>query len=106
MVHACIAQYNKYAQDIAKRKNELESELSILDKQSVDLLHFLEFEKCDAVKMMRVTKKLKLIRNERRKVKDELCVVQKIYAITQKSVDFTSKAGNGKYNTDIVKEFM
>ena len=106
MVHDRINQYNTYAQEIAKRKDELQHELSMLDRQTQDLLHFLEFEKCDAIKMMKVTKKLKLIRNKRRDVKDEFSVVYQIWDRTRKSVKFTTKAGNGNYNTDIVKEFM
>ena len=105
MVNKRIAQYNSYVQEIGNRKNELEKELSRFDKQTADLLHFLEFEKCDAVKMMKITKKLKLIRQERRCVKEELQVVCQIYERTKKPVGFTSKAGNEKYNTSVVKEF-
>ena len=53
------------------RAKELDSKLSQYDVAITDVMHFLEIEKCDAVAMVKVAKKLKDLRAERRLVKIE-----------------------------------
>lgn len=60
-----------YKIELKQRSNELAQLQSQYDQEEQDLLHFLEGEKCDAVQMVKVAKKLKIIRQERRDVKNE-----------------------------------
>lgn len=53
------------------RAKELNEKVSEYDLAITDLMHFLELEKCDAVAMVKVAKKLKDLRAERRLVKIE-----------------------------------
>ncbi|MBS4173484.1 hypothetical protein [Bacillus sp. FJAT-49736] len=62
--------------NIPKRIEELENHLRNLDNEQQDLLHFMEFAKPDAREMIRKYKELRNTRNERRKVKDELELLQ------------------------------
>jgi hypothetical protein len=57
------------------RKNILISNLSDLDLEEQDLLHYIETEKFNAVEGYKLSKKIKEIRLERRKVKNELSLV-------------------------------
>lgn len=62
------------------RKEELNSQISQYDMAISDILHHLENEKCDAVTLVRISKKLKEIREQRRVVKVEkeqvLCLLR------------------------------
>ena len=53
------------------RAKELNKKVSEYDLAITDIMHFLEFEKCDAVAMVKAAKKLKDLRAERRLVKIE-----------------------------------
>ena len=77
--------------------------LSVCDLQQEDILHFIELEKCDAVAMARATKKLKLVRQKRREIKQELAVVAVVcdrLNTTLKEKDFVP----GVYKTDVIKD--
>ena len=62
------------------RKEELSSEISRYEMTINDILHCLENEKCDAITLVRASKKLQEIRRKRRKVKIErdqvLCLLR------------------------------
>ena len=73
-----INDYNSYVEKMYKKQTELVSELSKVDKEQEDILHFIELEKYNAATMMKVTKKLKEVRAKRRVIKDELGEVQAI----------------------------
>lgn len=57
------------------RKSILISNLSDLDLEEQDLLHYIETEKFNAVEGYKLSKKIKEIRLERRKVKNELALI-------------------------------
>ena len=61
-----------YKQELKIRKDELAQLESQYDKEEQDLLHFLEGEKCDAVQMVKVAKKIKTTRQAKREIKNEL----------------------------------
>ena len=76
-----IKETHKKIIDQAKSRHaELTAELSRHDLMLADAEHYLEFEKCDAVDMVRVAKIIKTIRQDRRKIKIELdqvnCLIQ------------------------------
>ena len=75
-----IEEYNAYLMKIKKKHSELNQKLSAVDLEEQDILHFIEFEKCDAVTMMKLMKKLKDVRTRRREIKDE---VDKVNAVNK-----------------------
>lgn len=57
------------------RKSILINNLSDLDLEEQDLLHYIETEKFNAVEGYKLSRKIKEIRLERRKVKNELALI-------------------------------
>ena len=100
-----VEKFNEYYAEICKRRKELAEIESKLDLQQQDILHFLETERCDAVTMVKATKKLRLIRQERRIVKQELSIVQTISDRMKGSIK-EQKFTGGIYKTDVLKEFL
>lgn len=100
-----VEKYNSYRDDIKNRKKELEAKISHIDLEQQDILHFLENEKCDAVTMSRVTKKLVALRKERREVKDEWFYVNWVWQHIHNKMQERNFTGYN-YRTDIMKEFI
>lgn len=100
-----VVKFNAYLSEIDKRKRELAKKESELDLKQQDILHFLETESYDAVIMVKATKKLKLLRQERRIVKQELSVVQTIYDRMKKPIQEQKFVG-GIYKTDVIKDLL
>ena len=75
-----IDDFNKYVEEIQNEHKNLISQLSEVDSAQDDILHFLELAPCNAAIMMKATKKLKEIRNQRREIKNKLAVIDKIHA--------------------------
>ena len=73
-----IDEYNDYLNRIRERQKELSALHSQADLEEQDLLHFLEFEKCDAVTLTRISKELKNVRIKRRAIKGEYEEIQKV----------------------------
>lgn len=73
-----IDEYNEYRNKIKQRLQELSALLSQADLEEQDLLHFLEFEKCDAITMVKTIKELKNIRIKRRVIKNEFEDLQRV----------------------------
>lgn len=73
-----IEDFNKYMHDMSKIGKELSDQLSKVDGEQEDILHFLECASYDAVTMMRVTKKLKEIRARRREIKNNLAMINRV----------------------------
>ena len=68
---------NVYA-ELKKRFNELDAIKGQYDMQEQDILHYIEFEKYDAVTGSKLLKKLKEIRIGRRNIKNEYEDLQSI----------------------------
>lgn len=105
MKNEYVKQYNTFFNELCETKKRLSNELSEVDLQQQDILHFLEFEKCDAVTMVKATKKLKLVRQKRREIKNKYQVVV-IMCDRLKSTIKNEDVTNGDYKTDIIKEFV
>lgn len=58
--------------NIEEYQETLSSELSKYDCMTSDLLHYIEDEKLDAVKMCKIVKELKKVRIDRRKIKRDM----------------------------------
>lgn len=58
--------------NIEEYQETLSSELSKYDCMTSDLLHYIEDEKLDAIKMCKIVKEIKKIRIDRRKIKRDM----------------------------------
>lgn len=87
-------------QKIAKERKRLAAELSRYDSYQSDLLHYLEFEPCDAVTSAKIMKTLKTNRKNRRVIKDQ---INRLNSMTDKlknnvNVNIFEKPKNKKYS--------
>lgn len=71
--------YNDFLKEVNTKRNELIKQESKLDKQREECLHFLELEKPNAAIRAKVTKRLTIISEERRIIKNELSDIQCVY---------------------------
>ena len=87
------------------RKDELSLEISKYDMALSDIMHYLENEKCDAITLVRASKKLKEIRQKRRVVKVEreqvLCLLR---SISSSNIEKYEKRTKYKYRTDVMDD--
>lgn len=100
-----VEHYNSYRDEIKKRKRDLEEELSKVDLKQQDILHFLENEKCDAVTMSKVTKKLIAVRKQRREIKQEWAYINWIWLRMKDKIQENNNT-NYRYRTDIMNDIM
>jgi hypothetical protein len=105
MKNEYVTQYNTFFNELCATKKRLSKELSDIDLQQQDILHFLEFEKCDAVTMVKATKKLKEVRKKRREIKNKYQVVY-VMCERLKNPIKNENFADGDYKTDVIKEFM
>lgn len=61
--------------ELRKRKQHLNSELSIVDKKRTDIEHYIEFYSLSASKGYKASKMLKECLEERRKIKNEMALI-------------------------------
>ena len=86
------------------RQAELVAELSMYDLMTADVEHYLELEKCDAVDMVLIAKKLKEIRQGRREVKIELDQVNCLIQFDGQKEISKYDAKTYKYRTQIIHD--
>ena len=67
-----------FFQDIDNRLTELSKQQSIWDIKQDELLHYIENNNLDAVKSCKAIKQLKLVRKERRHVKNEIDTIRSL----------------------------
>lgn len=96
--------YNEYHEKLWARKKELEKQISEMDSKQQDILHFLENEPCDAVTMVKVTKRLIALRKERRIIKNEWYDLEPVCRRLENKVKTKGPSTNYKYKTDIITE--
>jgi hypothetical protein len=97
-------EYNEYRERLWARKKELEAQLSDVDLKQQDILHFLENEKCDAVTMVRLAKRLKTLRTERRLIKNEYVELEPVCNRLTNAIKAKEKKDTYTYKTDIIVE--
>lgn len=87
------------------RKEELSSELSQYEMTINDILHCLENEKCDAVTLVKASKKLQEIRRKRRKIKVEreqvLCLLR---CVSTSNIEKYERGTKYKYRTNVMDD--
>ena len=101
-----IEDFNKYLKEIQDKYQELSNQLSKIDGAQDDILHFLEFASYDAITMVKVTKKLKDIRNQRREIKNELAMIQKIHSRIGTTSLVYKKPNTYTCKSDVLSDFM
>lgn len=101
--HFWLSEFNDLQKRANKRKAELNKELSKKDGEQEDILHCLEFKKCNAIITSKLAKKLKEVRKERRLIKEELEAVQRI---TQGINKRKEKSKDYKFRTNVVMEII
>lgn len=102
-----ILKYETYFEEIKERRKTLENQLSLVDQKRTDVLHFLELEKHDAVKMVKAAKKLQVLSQERRVVKEELSLIHHIYdKLANPIPKKIYKPEIERYSTDVVKDLL
>ena len=102
-----ILKYEAYVNEIKTRKNALEDQLSLVDRKRTDVMHLLELEKCDAITMVKAAKKLKVLSQERRAIKEELSLMHHIYDKLKTPIPKKIyKPEAERYSTDVVKELL
>ena len=67
-----------FFQDIDKRLEKLNNELSIADIKQQEILHYIENHNLNAVDSCKIIKLLKTVREERREIKNEQDVIQSL----------------------------
>lgn len=76
-----VSDVNGLVDDMKKRIEDLNNELSLIDKETVDIEHYIEFGQLNACQGYKVSKMLQDRFRQRRKIKDELVVITKILGL-------------------------
>ena len=103
---------NGLASEAVHRKNELTDQLSIVDKETCDILHYIEFCNLNAAQGYKAYKMLKERRIRRRSIKNELQVLDIILGkkISETATDEIQKAVEGmdkrKYEPRVMEELF
>ena len=86
-----------FFQNIDKRMSELSVQQSKWDSIQDEFLHYIENHNINAVKSCKIIKQLKFVRNERRKVKNEIDVIRSLKAT------FVDKYNNKFIEKDLIQ---
>ena len=103
---------NGLASEAVHRKNELTDQLSTVDKETCDILHYIEFCNLNAAQGYKAYKMLKERRIRRRSIKNELHVLDIILGkkISETATDEIQKAVEGmdkrKYEPRVMEELF
>lgn len=100
-----VNEYNEYLNRIKERQQELSALLSQVDLEEQDLLHYLEFEKCNAATLAKITKELKNVRIKRRAIKNEFEEIQKVRCRLGKELKVAYEK-TYTYKTNIADRFL
>lgn len=86
-VSTSISTFIEFINNSVEAYQEAIKDLSEADRETQDILHFIEFEKVDACAMSRAYKKLKIVRIKRRCAKNTIELLQPL-------VEWHNKYGN------------
>ena len=70
--------FNSFLEELLRDKEKYTSQLSIVDKQLTDCLHFLENEEVNEITLEKVAKRIVELRRVRRKIKNNLTDVNNV----------------------------
>lgn len=103
---------NGLAQEASVRERELNVKLSNIDKENVDLTHYLEFQNLNACQGYKVAKMLQDNLRKRREVKNELTFIQFILnkkitdSVSEEAIRMTENITKKQYEPRILKELF
>lgn len=96
-IEELLRQMLNFFQNIDKRMSELSVQQSKWDSIQDEFLHYIENHNMNAVKSCKIIKQLKYVRNERRKVKNEIDVIRSLKAT------FVDKYNNKFIEKDLIQ---
>lgn len=70
--------------DLPKRLSQNNEDLDICDKETQDLLHVIELTSFDVVRGYKLSKEMNVVRNRRRKIKDEMDLLEPLVTVINK----------------------
>lgn len=95
-IEKLLKQMLNFFQNIDKRMSELSGQQSKWDSIQDEFLHYIENHNMNAVESCKIIKQLKYVRNERRKVKNEIDVIRSLKAT------FVDKYNNKFIEKDLI----
>lgn len=96
-IEKLLKQMLNFFQNIDKRMSELSGQQSKWDSIQDEFLHYIENHNMNAVKSCKIINQLKYVRNERRKVKNEIDVIRSLKAT------FVDKYNNKFIEKDLIQ---
>lgn len=96
-IEKLLKQMLNFFQNIDKRMSELSGQQSKWDSIQDEFLHYIENHNMNAVESCKIIKQLKYVRNERRKVKNEIDVIRSLKAT------FVDKYNNKFIEKDLIQ---
>lgn len=96
-IEKLLKQMLNFFQNIDKRMSELSVQQSKWDSIQDEFLHYIENHNMNAVKSCKIINQLKYVRNERRKVKNEIDVIRSLKAT------FVDKYNNKFIEKDLIQ---
>ena len=99
--------FNSFLEELLRDKEKYTSQLSIVDKQLTDCLHFLENEEVNEIILEKVAKRIMELRRVRRQIKNNLTDVNNVLNKFKntKRMNETSEC-EYQYRTDILFDII
>ena len=99
--------FNSFLEELLRDKEKYTSQLSIVDKQLTDCLHFLENEEVNEVVLVKVAKRIRELRQVRRRIKNNLTDVDTVLNKFKniKKMNETAEC-EYQYRTDILLDII
>ena len=99
--------FNSFLEELLRDKEKYTSQLSIVDKQLTDCLHFLENEKVNEIILEKVAKRIRELRRIRRQIKNNLTDVNNVLNKFKNTKKMNETAEcEYQYRTDILFDII
>ena len=99
--------FNSFLEELLRDKEKYTSQLSIVDKQLTDCLHFLENEEVNEVVLVKVAKRIRELRQVRRRIKNNLTDVDNVFNKFKNTKRMNETAEcEYQYRTDILLDII
>ena len=99
--------FNSFLEELLRDKEKYTSQLSIVDKQLTDCLHFLENEEINEIILEKVAKRIMELRRVRRRIKNNLTDVNNVLNKFKNTKKMNETAEcEYQYRTDILFDII
>lgn len=99
--------FNSFLEELLRDKEKYTSQLSIVDKQLTDCLHFLENKEVNEVVLVKVAKRIRELRQVRRRIKNNLTDVDNVLNKFKNTKRMNETAEcEYQYRTDILLDII